>query len=238
MEWFEEFGFDENPFSTDPAFSARSSVGLEKQLGELEYCISSGSIVFVEGAEGSGKSVLLQKLSRQLGRRAVYVDAAAADVNLRAIVKSKTSIFDRMLGNNPKNIVLIVDNAAALLPHSLELLKYYYDNNYFGAVVLTGTSLRSSGLSASVLDRIGNRVVKIAALAEEDALLMVRNRLGSSELFNEEVVRKIYKLSGKNAKKFLQLCESACKKAVESKSSMVEEEHLVSLNKPVGEIHG
>ena len=238
MEWFEEFGFDENPFSTDPAFSARSSVGLDKSLAELEYHINSGSIIFVDGAEGSGKSVLLQKLFSKLGRRAVRVDAAAADVNIRAVVKSKTSIFDRLLGNNPKDIVLIVDNAAALSPSSLEQLKYHYDNNHFGTVVLAGTSLKSSGLSASVLDRIGNRVVKIAALSEEDALLMVRNRLGSSELFNEEIVRKIYKLSGRNAKKFLHLCESAFKNAAAAKSSVIEEEHLASLNKSVGEIRG
>ena len=76
MEWFEEFGFDENPFSTDPAFSARSSVGLDKSLAELEYHINSGSIIFVDGAEGSGKSVLLQKLFSKLGRRAVRVDRA------------------------------------------------------------------------------------------------------------------------------------------------------------------
>ena len=238
MEWFEEFGFDENPFSTDPAFSARSSVGLDKPLAELYYYVNSGSIVFVEGAGGSGKSVLLQKLTRNLGRRAVRVDAAASDVNVRAIVKSKTSLLDRLLGNAPKNIVLLIDNAAALSPHSLELVKYNYDNNHFGAVVLAGAAVKSSGLSPSVLDRIGNRVVRIAALAEEDALLMVRNRLGNSELFNEEVVRKIYKLSGKNARKFLQLCEGACKNAAAAKSSMIGEEHLGSLNKSVGEIHG
>lgn len=235
MEWFEGFGFDENPFSTDPAFSARSSAGLEKPLGELEYCVSSGSIVFVEGAEGSGKSVLLQKLAGKLGRRAAVVDAAG-DADIRAIIKSKTPLLGRLLGNSPRNLVLLVDNAAGLSPRSLELLKYYYDNNHFGAVVLAGTALKSSGLSPSVIDRIGNRVVKIPALAEEDALLMVRNRLGNSGLFSEEVVRKIYKSSGKNARKFLQLCERACKKAAAAKSSTVGEEHMVSLNRPVGDV--
>lgn len=212
MEWFEEAGFDENPFSTDPAFSARSSVGLEKPLAELEYCVSSGSIVFVEGAEGSGKSVLLQKLAEKLGGRAVNVDAAAANVDIRPIVSKKTSLLGRLFGKGPSNIVLLVDNAASLSPGSLELLKYHYDNNHFSAVVLAGTSLKSSGFSPSIIDRIGNRIVRIAPLAEEEALLMVKNRLGSSGLFSEGVVRKIYKMSGKNARKFLQLCENAWKK--------------------------
>lgn len=234
MEWFEESGFDENPFSTDLAFSARSSVGLEKSLGELEYCVSSGSIAFVEGAEGSGKSVLLEMLAGKLGRSAVRVDAEK-DVDIRAVIKSRTSLFGRMLNSFPKNLVLLVDNAAGLSPSSSELLKFYYDNNNFAAVVLAGTSLKSSGLSPSVLDRIGNRVVRIAPLSEEDALIMVRNRLGSSGLFNEAMVRKIYKLSGKNARKFLQLCEGACKNAVASKSSTVEEVHTASLNRSTGD---
>ncbi len=237
MEWFEEFGFDGNPFSTDPAFSAGFSAGLEKQLGEMEYYVNSGSIVFVEGAEGSGKSVLLQKLAGMLGRRAVVVDAAG-DIDLREIIKSKTSPLGRLLGNPPGNLVLLVDNAKGLSPGSLELLKYYYDNNNFAAVVLAGSSLKASGLSPSVLDRIGNRVVRIAPLSEEDALLMVRNRLGSSGLFNESVARKIYKLSGKNARKFLQLCESACKKAVESKSRAVEEAHAVLVKGSGGGLSG
>ncbi|MBI2176272.1 ATP-binding protein [Candidatus Woesearchaeota archaeon] len=236
MEWFEEFGFDENPFSTDPAFSARSSAGLEKPLADLEYYINSGSIVFVEGAEGSGKSVLLQKLSGKLGGRVVFIDAVLGDVDVTAIVKSRASLLGRLLGNSPRNLVLLVDNAAALSPRSLELLKYHYDNNHFGAVVLAGTVLKSSGLSPSVIDRIGNRVVKVPALAEEDALLMVRNRLGNSGLFSEEVVRKIYKLSGKNARRFLQLCERACKEAAAAKSSSVGEEHLASLSRPVGDV--
>ncbi len=212
MEWFEEAGFGENPFSTDPAFSARSSVGLEKPLAELEYCVSSGSIAFVEGVPGSGKSVLLHTLAEKLGGRAVHVDAAAAAVDVRRIIKSKTSLLGRLFGKSPSRLVLLVDNAASLSAGSLELLKYCFDNNHFSAVVLAGTSLKSSGLSVSVLDRIGNRVVKIAPLSEEDAVAMVRSRLGGSGLFNEDVVRKIYKMSGKNARKFLQLCENALKK--------------------------
>ena len=73
MTWFEELGFDENPFDTDPGVSTKSSVGLDKPMGEVEYCISSGSIVFVEGAEGSGKSVLLKKLDGKIGTRAAVV---------------------------------------------------------------------------------------------------------------------------------------------------------------------
>ena len=229
MAWFEELGFGENPFDTDPDFSARSSVGLEKPLGEVEYFTVSGSMVFLEGPPGSGKSVLLKKLADKLGSKALRVDAFQAKLDLRSLVKSKTSVLGRIFGREPKNLVLMIDNAAHLPAAALGLLKFYYDNNYFSAVILTGPSIKSARLSLPVLDRIGNRVVRLAPLAEDEAVLIVRQRLGSSSMLSEDLVRKIYKLSGKNAKKFLQLCENACKTAVASKSSTVKEEHLRSL---------
>lgn len=229
MSWFEEFGFDENPFDASPEFSAKSSVGLEKPLSEIEYYISSGSMVFVEGPPGSGKSVLLAKLSDMLGGRAVWVDASQGEIDLRSVVRSKTSFLGRIFGTGPKNLVLMADNSSYLPAATLELLKYYYDNNQFGAVILAGPSIRTARLSASVLDRIGNRIVSLAPLTEDEAVLIVRQRLGSSSILGDELVRKIYKLSGKNAKRLLQLCENACKTAAASKSSTVKEEHLRSL---------
>ncbi len=230
MSWFEELGFDENPFDTSPEYSAKSSAGLQKPLAEIEYFISSGSVVFVEGPPGSGKSVLLAKLSGMLGGRAVRIDASQGEINLRSVVRSKTSLLGRIFGTGPKNLVLMVDNSSYLPAATLDLLKYYYDNNQFGAVILAGPSIRTARLSASVLDRIGNRIVRLEPLSEDDAVLIVRQRLGSSEVLSDDLVRKIYKLSGKNAKRFLQMCENACKAAVASKSSTVNEEHLQSLH--------
>ncbi len=73
MEWFEELGFDSNPFDTSLEASAKSSVGLDKPLEKLEYYVTAGSVVFVEGPLGSGKSVLLWKLADRLGGKAVYI---------------------------------------------------------------------------------------------------------------------------------------------------------------------
>jgi len=233
MSWFEEFGFDENPFDTSPEFSVKSSAGLEKPLADIEYYISSGSMVFVEGPPGSGKSVLLAKLSDKLGGKAIRVDASQGVIGLRSIVKSKTPFLGRIFGAGPKNLVLLVDNSQHLPAATLDLMKFYYDNNQFGAVILAGPSMRAARLSDSVLDRIGNRIVRLAPLAEDDAVLIVRQRLGSSGILSDDLVRKIYKLSGKNVKRFLQMCENACKAAVASKSSTVNEEHLQSLHSSI-----
>ncbi|MBI2145383.1 hypothetical protein HYU18_03620 [Candidatus Woesearchaeota archaeon] len=208
MEWFEELGFTENPFDTDAAFSAQYSAGLESQLEELNYLVNSGSFVFVEGEPGSGKSVLLRMLAGKFGGRVLSVDAAI-DGNIRSAVKSRVSVFGYLLGRSPRNLVALVDNAQSLSPDGFEFIKYGFDNNQFSAVVLAGSALK--GIPDSILDRVGNRVVKVPFLTEEAALLMVKRRLGSSQLLEDDSVRKLYRKSGRNAKKFLQLCEEAAK---------------------------
>lgn len=229
MEWFEELGFDSNPFDTGIEASAKYAVGLEEPLEELEYYVDSGSAGFVEGPLGSGKSVLLWKLADKLGSRAVYFDCSTGELDVRALIRKKTSFLGRLLGKAPRDVVLLIDNAANPSPNAMGLLKYHYDNNHVGSVVFAGASFRSAGLSPALADRIGNRVVRLSALNESNAVLMVRNRLGSSAILGDDAVRKLYKMSGKDPKKFLQLCEDACRAAVDSKSDAVSNEHILSL---------
>ena len=229
MAWFEELGFADNPFDTDPAASVRSAVSLDKPLDELEYHVRSGSIIFVEGPSGSGKSVLLKALAGKFGGRAVFVDGDSDSVDIRSVIRKKTSLLDRLFGNSPKNLVLLADNAAGLSAGSMELVKYHYDNNNFGAVVFAGESLKSAGFSPAVLDRIGTRVIRLHLLSEDEAVVLVRNRLGSSAILGDGAIRKIYKMSGKNAKSFLELCDKACAAAVASKSPEITGEHLDSI---------
>ncbi|MBI2549802.1 ATP-binding protein [Candidatus Woesearchaeota archaeon] len=231
MEWYEELGFESNPFDNSPGFAAKFAVGLEKPLGELEYYASSGSLVFVEGAAGSGKSVLLRKLAGKLGGRAVYADCSAAEVDVRSIIRRKTSLLDKLLGRRPKNLVLMIDSTTNLSANTMDLLKYHYDSNSLGSIIFAGASLKSARLSPALVDRIGSRIVKLPALSGDDAVLMVKNRLGNSSILSDGVIRKLYWMSGKNAAKLLQLCEKACRAAVLSKSSEVNDELLVKMKK-------
>jgi len=210
MAWFEQFGFYENPFDTELSVSAKMAVGLEKPLDELIYLVKSGSLIFVEGAHGSGKSVLLSRLARKVGRRAVYIDLSGKP-DIRSAIRKKASFFSRLLGNYPKRVVLLVDDVVSVPARVAEAIKYFYDSNIAESVVLAGEGIRESGLPLSIIDRIGNRIVRLAPLEEEDAITMVRNRIGNSNVLEEDVIRKIYRMSGKNGKKFLQLCEEACK---------------------------
>ena len=54
MKWYEKLGFDENPFELDPLKTEFSIMGVDKEAKEVLYRISAGSMLVIEGKEGSG----------------------------------------------------------------------------------------------------------------------------------------------------------------------------------------
>ena len=139
-------------------------------------------------------------------------------------MQNKYKLMGKLLNLTPKDMILMLDNFRELSMRDLELAKFYFDNNYLRAVVLAGSG--KSRLHASIRDRIGNRIIKLKPLSEKDALTLVKNRLGSFGFVPEHIVKKIYKKSGKNVKKFLENCAKVCEQAAQHGAKTVTEEHL------------
>ena len=226
MKWFEELGFDYNPFSTESEFAAQFAVGLDEAARELLYFVKSADMAFVEGSKGTGKSVLLHKLAQQ-SPMAVYFDCAAQPLDVKRLLMRKSNWLKRLFGYLPTGVVLLLDNANNLPQREMDIIKYYYDNNFVASVVFSAGGLRRAKLSKGIIDRIGGRVIKLRQLDEEDAILMVSNRLGSyASLLPAEVVRAIFKEAKRDNSTFLQLCEKVCSEAVNAKAKQASEEHL------------
>ena len=69
MEWYEELDFDENPFSVDPRENHDNLIGMEEIIEEIDYRIKSGSMLVIEGSEGTGKTSLTEALCRHLASK-------------------------------------------------------------------------------------------------------------------------------------------------------------------------
>ena len=58
--WYKKLGYYENPFLINPMRETTQFYGNEKQLEDVLYYIESGSILFLEGAKGTGKTKFLR----------------------------------------------------------------------------------------------------------------------------------------------------------------------------------
>ncbi|MBI2142401.1 ATP-binding protein [Candidatus Woesearchaeota archaeon] len=234
MAWHEKYDFGEDPFAPDERV-----YGLDKALDELVYRVESGSMAFVEGKEGTGKSAVLKQLIKRFGGKGkvIYFDCGQIErkVNIEKLMTGKYGLFGRIFGIKPGDMVLLLDNANFLSKKNCERIKNYFDNNYIRSVVFTGLSYSKAHFSKSLRDRIGGRIARLKQLSPEQAVQLVNGRAPGIELLSSETIKKIYKLSGNNPKKLLENLGLACEKAVSEGADKVEEKHIKEV---FGDEHG
>jgi Cdc6-like AAA superfamily ATPase len=233
MEWYETFDFEENPFSTDPRENHDKLIDMEDHIEEIFYRINSGSMLVVEGPEGSGKTSLLMIAAKKFGGRknVVYVDCEILDKNLNIthVLQERYGVVGRILNKKPKNMILLLDNVNYLSKKNTERIKYYFDQNYIKSIVFTTERYSKANFSESLKDRIGKRVVKLPRLTQDKAIDIIMSRIDNKEMFNEQIIKKLFKIS-KNLKELLQNCEETAKAAAEKNRTRVQMADLKKLS--------
>ena len=237
MEWYEKFDFDENPFSTDPRENHDKLVDMEEIIEEIFYRINSGSMLVVEGFEGAGKTTLLMVAAKKFGgkKRVAYVDCKVLHkkLNITRVLQNRYGFFGRLLNKKPKNMIVLMDNIHELSKLNTERLKYYFDQNYIKSIIFTTEKYSKVKFSDSLRDRIGKRVVKIPKLSDYDAAEIIRKRVDddSSELFNETIIEKIFKISKNSPKRLLENCARVAQVAANKDRNRVQMIDLKILGK-------
>mgnify|MGYP001561460340 CR=1 FL=1 len=221
MEWYEKLGFDENPFSTDSRLNHDKLVNMDGAIEEIFYRINSGSMLAVEGKEGNGKTTLLMIAAEKFGgkKNVVYLDCKILDkkLNITKVLQERYGFFGRLLDKKPKNMVVLMDNVDRLSEKNTERLKYYFDQNYIKSIIFATSSYKRAKFSDSLRDRIGRRLVILPKLTDEDAVDIIRNRIGESELFNDSLIKKIFNISKNSVKELLKNCEAVAMSAAKKK---------------------
>src|SRR3989338_9994504 len=198
-EWYEELGFLENPFDANRFFEIVGHYELKK---ELAYFIQSGSLAFVNGGSGEGKTSILKYLTDVWdgNGKVVYVNCKNGKkfLNINDIIMNGVGILGRIFNKKPKNMVLLLDNAEYLTKKNCEKIKSFYDHNYLKSVVFTGEDYEKVAFTQSMKQRLSKRQVCIEGIDENDAIRIIRSRINSSKIMNNEMIKEIFLRSRKN----------------------------------------
>jgi hypothetical protein len=140
--------------------------------------------------------------------RIIYVDAAALkkNLNIEELLRKKNGMKGKLFGKKPVDMILVLDNVTELSTVNVERIKYYYDQGFLQSVVMAGKT--SKNLPASMLNRIGKRVVVLDELSKANALKMAYERLDEDiedeePLITTKHVETIFEKSKKNPRLFL-----------------------------------
>lgn len=218
--WFKKYGFFSNPFSIKPAPFDFKVVGQDKILEELYYKIPNGNMTFIEGKFGNGKTTILKHLINKFrgDKKVIYFACNRIDkeLDIEKLLIGKYGFWGRLFKMHPKDMIVLLDEAQDLTPENTQRVKYFFDQGNIKSVVFTGVSYYDCDLHESIKDRIGkDGVLKLKELNEDEAVLLIRNRIGETNLISDEFVKKLWRQSNKNPRRLLQYCDMVCRKATE-----------------------
>ncbi len=226
--WFAKYGFESDPFTVEPEADEELIEG-QDALSELVYRIESGSMVFLEGSKGMGKTaILVQVIKRFEGKgRVIYYDCSELKkkVEIDMLMRNRYGFMGKLFNIVPSDMIVLLDNIDALSRENAERIKYYFDQNNIRSVVFTGENFARADLPQSIKDRIGIHVVRLQPLSEYGAIELLGRRLGEhNTLISDEATKYVFSRANRNTKKFLELCASLFGKLMPKERSITLED--------------
>ena len=224
--WYKQFGFHNNPFSIKPLAFHDEIMGYDVDLVLTK--INNGEVLFLEGDYGKGKTTILKKIVRKFGgkKEVVYYSYNKADagINFDKLISGRHGLFGGLFSNDT-NLILLLDEAENLSLEDSENLVGRYQKN-FKSIVLVGKDFNELGPVNGMQKLIGANIVRLGELTEDDAINIVRKRIGYINLLSDDIIKVIFKKSGRNPRNLLKNCEDVCRCAVEQGYRQVKEEHV------------
>lgn len=208
---YKKYGWSENPFSVKP--SADGLIGLDEKRNKLLNFVHSGTICFLTGPAGVGKSSMLKWVQQNIeGHTPIYIDAEQLEgiFDLPEYLRQSRTLWETVLGYEyPKSVVILLDESHATEDKFKQTLKFYWDHDYIKSIVITQIPPLKN-FSSSVRNRIGNRIIRLDKLGMENIHKMIGSRTEGNSPLTKEALELIAKKSEYIPRKILENCEIVC----------------------------
>lgn len=228
--WYNQIGFYNNPFSIKPASFHNEILGNDDCIGAIIDKIKSGSVVFIEGDYGMGKTTMLRKIIKEFGgkKRLIYYSCnrKEGDLNTDDLLKDSVGFFAKLFGLKVNDPILLLDEAQDLSEQDLNVIAEKFNSGVFKSIIMVSKDYKKMETNESFKKLFDKNVVKLKPLNENDAIGFIRRRIGNIKLLSDDTIKKIYKKSNNNPREFLKNCEEICRYTLENYEDVVTEEHL------------
>jgi hypothetical protein len=239
--WFRELGFFNNPFSIKPAMFSDKVVGYEEVVDEISYGVLNKKMLFLEGEYGEGKSTILKRLINDFGgkKQVIYYSCNRIEtrLNVKRLLNNRYGFWGKLFDMKPKDMILLLDEAQELCKKDYSKLYSYYQEGYLKSIVFVGRSFDKKEIDEKVVELM--KEIKLRKLSDDEAVKVIRRRVGSLPLLSDEVIKQVFNGSDKNIRVLLKNLESLCKHAVNYGETKITEElvkEVLGLGKKVEKV--
>jgi len=227
--WYNQLGFYNNPFSIKPAVFHDEILGDNGVVDEVLDRIRSGSVLFIDGEYGAGKTTILKRIIHEFGgkRKVVYYSCNRSEngLDVERLSKGGRNFFEKMFGSDCKNMILLLDEVQDLGEKDCESLYGGFSDKIFKSIVLVGKDFKKVNFGNNGLKKlVGSNVIKMKKFDNEGAIEFVRKRIGNLRILSDDAIKLLNKKSEGNPRRLLKNCEEVCKYALENFEDEVTEE--------------
>lgn len=231
--WYERLGFYENPFSIRPEAFPTDMVGPTEIVQLVNERVDEGTVTLLLGEYGAGKTTSMKKIIGKFrgDKKVIYYScnrkSGAVDFDK---LLYKRSWYNSLFRIKPKDMILLLDEAQYLNSGEQHELIKDYEDGFFKSIVLITHNLNDIILTPELKDLIGSDVYRLRLLSPEEAVELVRDRIGDLEILSDDMIKEIHSFN-KNPRRILENCEDVCREAVEQGDDQVMKKHLKVLKK-------
>lgn len=226
--WYQELGFYNNPFSMKPGVYSNDIYGQEEIIQDVITKVANSNMLYVTGPYGTGKTSILKRLIQEFKgkERVIYYNCNQKDksIDFSSLLVNAGGFFNRLFGIRRKNVILLLDEVQDLNKKDMHLLVEYYKLGFFKSVILASKK-DDIKLSNELTETIGRNRYDLRELSEQEAVKLVRKRIGPIGFITDDIIIKIFK-KNKNPRAFLKNCEDICRFSYESGAQKVSERDI------------
>ena len=217
--WYRKVGFYSNPFSIKPAPYDFKIFGQDAIVEELLYKVPSGTMSFIEGPFGTGKTSMLKLVIDKFKGKGKVIYFACnriqSDLDIEELLLNRYGFWGKLFKLHPKDMVVLLDEAQDLSSENTQRIKYFFDQGNIKSVVFAGIDYEKTDFHESIKERVGqNGVLKVRSLDDDEAIQLIRNRIGESTLLTDDSIKTLWKEADKIPRRLLHLCDQVSRHAV------------------------
>ncbi|MBN2367655.1 ATP-binding protein [Candidatus Woesearchaeota archaeon] len=225
--WYKKLGFYSNPFSIKPAAFQDDIIAYD--MSHIYNKIDNAEMLLIEGEYGTGKTTILKNIiNRFKGKNKIiyYSFNEAKEFQPHLLIRGANSFIRKVSGLQVKNIVMLLDEVQSMSSSDAKELLPYYKEGVVKSVVFVTHDYDLVRLPKEYETFLNGNVIKTVDLSREEAIGLVRSRIGDLEFLPDKIIHKLFLLSNKNPRRLLAYCEDVLRYAVELGYDTVSEYHV------------
>jgi replication-associated recombination protein RarA len=203
MAWYHDLGYKANPLLIKPTEN-NNLIGYEKIIERLIYQIKIGNVIFLEGSYGSGKSSILKYVRKTFSNNILYFNCSSK-FKLRKAIMEKRSIFRKLLFLKPKQMILLLDEVDQANPKDFDFLYEFYIMDRIKSIIFAATDFKRVPFNKAF--KSDTKTYKLNELKNNLAWEILKTRLPSQTAISSQLAKKIFDLSERNPRRYLENLE-------------------------------